>query len=116
MHKRSLRALIVLFSISWALEMYRFYYISTCDGDGLSQDDPFFSIVHLGELCRWIFLFNTMLSEGLWLRSRYLQAWIVGSVIVGLYMPIVAAASCGDMAKVSFGLCCGFRGLIALIV
>lgn len=76
-HRKMLRALMVLFSLSWALEI----------------------IIHLGELCRWIFLFNTMLSEGLWLRSKYLYAWVSGSVIVGLYMPIVAGISSDDVTR-----------------
>lgn len=70
-HQKTLRALMVLINLSWALEI----------------------IIHLGELCRWIFLFNTMLPECLWLRSRYLHAWVLGSVVVGLYMPIVGGVS-----------------------
>lgn len=76
-HQKMLRALMVLINLSWALEI----------------------IIHLGELCRWIFLFNTMLPECLWLRSKYLHAWVLGSVIVGLYMPIVAGVSSDNVTK-----------------
>lgn len=61
-------------------------------------------IVHLGELCRWLFLFNTRSPEEFWLRSNYMCAWIVGSVVVALYMPIVAGVGCSDVMEVSFNL------------
>lgn len=57
-----------------------------------------------------------MLSEGLWLKSRYLHVWIVGSVVAALYMPIVAGISCKEVQKVSFSLRCRCHRLIALIV
>lgn len=57
-----------------------------------------------------------MLSEGLWLKSKYLYAWIMGSIVVALYMPIVTGISCDDAKKVGFGLCCRYRKLIALLV
>lgn len=75
-----------------------------------------FSIIHLGELCRWVFLFNAMLSGGLWLKSRYLCAWITGSIMVAIYMPIVTGISCGEAMKVRFGLSCRRSAFIALIV
>lgn len=65
-----------------------------------------FSIIYLGELCRWIFLFNTMVSEGFWLKSKYLYVWIIGSTIVAFYMPIVSGASCDEVKQVSLGFCC----------
>jgi len=85
----------------------------------MAMADPrpiFRSIVHLGELCRWLFLFSGMTCEELWLKSKYMHAWIIGSVVVALYMPVVAGIGCNDMMRVSFNLFCGCGGLIVLIV
>jgi len=62
------------------------------------------SIIHLGELFRWNLLFNAMSREGLWLKSIRMHVWIMGSIMVALYMPIVAQIGCDDAMKVSFSL------------
>lgn len=115
MHKRALRVLVILFSLSWAFEMYHIRYCP-CDCDDSSRNHSLFRIIHFSELCHWIFLFNTMLYEGIQLRSNCLHAWIVGSAVVIIYMPIVAGIGSKDVTRVSFGLRCRHRGLIVAIV
>jgi len=113
-HRKALCALTILFSYSWAFEMYCFntrFAMVVAN----SRAIHFCSIVHLGELCRWLFLFNSM-SEALWLKSKYMHAWVVGSVVVALYMPIVAGIGCKNAMRVSFDPCCRCSGLIVLTV
>ena len=74
------------------------------------------SIIHLGELFRWLFLFDTMLCEGFWLKSKYMHVWIVGSIMAVLYMPVVAQVGCDDAMRVSFKIYRRHSGLIVLIV
>ena len=114
-HRRALYALTVLFSFSWAFEMYRFntHCAMVMANSRMIRS---YSIVHLGELCRWLFLFNSVSSEGLWLKSKYMHAWIVGSAVIALYMPIVAGIGCNNAMRVSFDPCCRRSGLIALTV
>ena len=57
-----------------------------------------------------------MSSERLWLKSKYMYAWTVGSVVVSLYMPMITGISCNEAMDVSFGFCCRRGDLIALIV
>ena len=45
-----------------------------------------------------------------------MYAWTVGSVVVSLYMPVIAGISCNEAMDVSFGFCCRCSDLIALIV
>lgn len=115
-HQKMLRPLMVLIGLSWALEMYCFgCFPARCKVTDLKTIRSF-SIIHLGELCRWFFLFNTMLSEGLWLRSKYLHAWIFGSVTVGLYISVIAGVSSNNGTKVRFNFHYRCLDLIALKV
>lgn len=115
MHRRVLSTLAILFSLSWALEMYR---SSTHCVMAMANPRTIhsYSIVHLGELCRWLFLFKTMSSEGFWLNSRHMYAWIVGSVVVALYMPIVVRVGCDGVMRVSFNPRCRYSESIVFIV
>ena len=63
------------------------------------------SIIHLGELCRWLFLFSAIQSEGFWLKSKYMRAWIVGSMLVAIYMPVIVGIGCNGTVRVSFNSC-----------
>jgi len=103
-HKRVLCALIILLSCSWAFEMYS---VGMRGAVAMANFGTihFRSIVHLGELCRWLFLFNKVSSEEPWLESKYMYIWVVVSAIIALYMPMAAGIGCGSGMRVSFDLC-----------
>ena len=57
-----------------------------------------------------------MSYEGPLLKRKHMYAWIVGSIMVILYMPIVARIGCDEAMRVGFNLRCRLSGLIVLIV
>ncbi|GBE80791.1 hypothetical protein SCP_0305110 [Sparassis crispa] len=76
-YQRSIFPLQMLFSIAWSLEM----------------------ITHLEELLFWLFLINANSAQQDWFRSLYFKAWIVGSVIAAVYMPLVTIFTRADPLK-----------------
>ncbi|TFK22567.1 hypothetical protein FA15DRAFT_671361 [Coprinopsis marcescibilis] len=69
--------LMLLFSISWGLEM----------------------VTHLEELCFWLFLVNSGSSQQNWFQSLYFKTWVVGSCVAVAYMPLVTILTRSDLAK-----------------
>jgi len=54
------------------------------------------------ELCFWFFVVNAGPKQADWFHSRYFRAWIVGSAVAVLYMPLVTILTRSDPLKVPF--------------
>lgn len=52
------------------------------------------------ELCFWLFLVNSGSSQQNWFQSLYFKAWILGSAIAVIYMPLVTIFTRSDPLKV----------------
>jgi len=76
-HQRTTFPLVLTFSFGWALEM----------------------VTHLEELCFWLFLVNSGSSQRNWFQSFYFKAWLAGSAVAIVYMPLITILTRGDMMK-----------------
>lgn len=54
------------------------------------------------ELCFWLFVVNAGPKQRDWFHSLYFRAWMVGSGVAVLYMPLVTLLTRSDPLKVPF--------------
>ncbi|KAF8267483.1 hypothetical protein EI94DRAFT_1581058, partial [Lactarius quietus] len=67
------------------------------------------------ELCFWLFVLNAGPMQKDWFRSQYFKAWIVGSVVAILYMPLVTIFTRSDPLKCeAYTFLAGSLGSLAL--
>jgi len=57
-------------------------------------------IIHLEELCFWVFLMNATVSSQNWFRSIYFLTWSCGSVIALVLVPTVSVVFRNDPLRV----------------
>jgi hypothetical protein len=70
----------------------------------MSSKCPFSVLTRLPipELCFWLFVVNAGPKQKDWFNSLYFKAWIVGSSIAILYMPLVTIFNRSDPFKVPY--------------
>ncbi|KAF8191060.1 hypothetical protein K438DRAFT_1831143 [Mycena galopus ATCC 62051] len=71
--RRAIFPLMLTFTFAWSLEM----------------------ITHLEELCFWFFVVKSIEKQD-WFRSRYFRAWIAGSCVAIIYMPLLTILTRAD--------------------
>ncbi|KAF8191061.1 hypothetical protein K438DRAFT_2018469 [Mycena galopus ATCC 62051] len=71
--RRAIFPLMLTFTFAWSLEM----------------------ITHLEELCFWFFVVKTTEQRD-WFRSRYFRAWMAGSCVAIIYMPLLTILTRAD--------------------
>jgi len=76
-HQRVIFPLYLCLSIAWSLEM----------------------VIHLEELCFWLFVVNASLVQRDWFKTSYFKTWAVGSVVAIIYMPLIAIFTRSDPLK-----------------
>lgn len=83
------------FSMAWSLEM----------------------VSHLEELCFWLFLVNSTSFSQDWFRTLYFKAWMVGSCVATIYMPLVTILTRGDLMKCeAYTFLAGSLGSLSLTI
>lgn len=83
---------MMIFAVGWSLEMS---VLPSCQFPGA---DHLCSVIHLEELCFWLFLVNSGGSgQQDWFKSPYFKIWIVGSAGALIYMPVVTALTRNDV-------------------
>ncbi|KAF8911575.1 hypothetical protein CPB84DRAFT_1912674 [Gymnopilus junonius] len=91
--RASIFPLMLLFSIGWGFEM----------------------VTHLEELCFWLFLVNSGSGQQNWFQSLYFKAWIMGSAVAVIYMPLVTIFTRSDPLKSeAFTFLAGSLGSLSL--
>jgi len=92
-HRKAILPLYLCLAFAWALEM----------------------VTHLEELCFWFFVVNASPKQADWFHSRYFRAWMVGSAVAVLYMPLVTILTRSDPLKCeAFTFLAGSVGSLSL--
>jgi len=58
------------------------------------------SLTPTTELCFWLYVVNARPKQKDWFNSLYFKAWVAGSGVAILYMPLVTIITRSDPVKV----------------